>query len=449
VQELGRLLFGLKQPVSRRAFVICGFGLMILKYGIDATLVYWVAGEPWTPLDYLNPIFESRGRKLDQAPDWFLPSMVLWTLPFLWIGASMCMRRSIDAGISGWFGLLFFVPLLNYLVMLLLCVLPHAEPVSGEEAPPRTVVEGPLTAALYSVAAGGVLVLGLFLFSVYVNGRYGPVLFLGVPFLLGVCAAVVYNHSGLKTYRGTILVAITSVAISAGALLLFTLEGIVCVAMAFPLALPLTIGGATLGWALVSAKPPSAADLSLAVIALPLLSAVERLWMPPGTFVVVTKTEIDAPPEAVWPNVVRFTELPEPDSWLFRTGVAYPLRARIEGSGVGAVRRCEFSTGAFVEPITVWDEPRRLAFDVIEQPDPMEEWSFYGNVHPPHLDESFRSVRGEFRLVALADGRTRLEGRTWYTLDIHPTWYWRLLSEPLVHAIHARVLKHIKALSEG
>jgi len=41
------------------------------------------------------------------------------------------------------------------------------------------------------------------------------------------------------------------------------------------------------------------------------------------------------------------------------------------------------------------------------------------------------------------------EGSTWYTLDIHPAWYWRALSEPLLHAIHGRVLRHVKDLSEG
>jgi hypothetical protein len=48
-----------------------------------------------------------------------------------------------------------------------------------------------------------------------------------------------------------------------------------------------------------------------------------------------------------------------PPVWIYGLGVAYPLRARIEGEGVGAVRHCEFTTGAFVEPITAW-EPVKL-----------------------------------------------------------------------------------------
>ncbi len=162
-----------------------------------------------------------------------------------------------------------------------------------------------------------------------------------------------------------------------------------------------------------------------------------------------TSIEIEAPPEAVWPNVIGFADLPEPPAWVYRLGIAYPMRARIEGSGVGAVRRCEFSTGAFVEPITAWDPPRRLAFDVTEQPPSMTEWSPYQAVHAPHLEGSMRSRGGEFRLVALPGGRTRLEGTTHYTLAIFPETYWRAYAELVLHGIHGRVLRHIKQLSEA
>src|SRR5688500_19299188 len=58
-----------------------------------------------------------------------------------------------------------------------------------------------------------------------------------------------------------------------------------------------------------------------------------------------------SPPEVVWRHVVTFPELPPPTELMFRAGVAAPTRARIEGSGVGAVRYCDFTTGSFVEPI--------------------------------------------------------------------------------------------------
>lgn len=123
------------------------------------------------------------------------------------------------------------------------------------------------------------------------------------------------------------------------------------------------------------------------------------------------------------------------------------MRAEIDGQGPGAIRRCEFSTGPFIEPITVWDPPRRLSFDVDSQPPPMHEWSPYRRVHAPHLDGYLRSRRGEFRLIPLPGGRTRLEGSTWYTLDLSPGRYWALWSDALIHQIHLRVLRHIDQLS--
>jgi hypothetical protein len=151
----------------------------------------------------------------------------------------------------------------------------------------------------------------------------------------------------------------------------------------------------------------------------------------------------------VWRNVIAFPPLPEPSDLVFRAGVAYPRRAEIHGSGVGAVRYCVFSTGAFVEPITVWEPGRRLSFDVREQPRPLQEWSPYADVAPPHLDGYFRSRRGEFRLIALAGGRTRLEGSTWYEMRLYPEAYWVLFGDVLISRIHRRVLEHIRVTAES
>jgi hypothetical protein len=165
--------------------------------------------------------------------------------------------------------------------------------------------------------------------------------------------------------------------------------------------------------------------------------------------VVESSIEIAAAPMIVWPRVIEFQPLPPPGEFIFRLGVAAPMRAHIDGAGVGAVRQCVFSTGAFVEPITRWEPGLTLDFDVTASPPPMTEWSPYKNVHPPHLDGFLRARRGEFRLVALGNGRTRLEGRTWYEIEMGPEGYWQLWSDYLIHRIHMRVLEHIKRESEG
>jgi uncharacterized protein YndB with AHSA1/START domain len=159
--------------------------------------------------------------------------------------------------------------------------------------------------------------------------------------------------------------------------------------------------------------------------------------------------EIDAPPERVWRYVVSFPDLAEPREWFFRAGLAYPQRARIEGTGVGAVRYCEFSTGPFVEPIEIWDEPRLLRFRVTENPAPMHEWSPYAQVAPKHLHGYLISQKGQFRLTRLSGNRTLLEGATWYRHGLWPAEYWRWWSDAIIHRIHLRVLNHIRTLAEA
>jgi uncharacterized protein YndB with AHSA1/START domain len=217
--------------------------------------------------------------------------------------------------------------------------------------------------------------------------------------------------------------------------------------MAAPLLLTVGVLGSMVGRAIAQEARATLPAALLALLAMPAAGWAEARLMPAEERVVLSAVEIDAPPERVWPNVVAFTELDEVPQWFFQLGIAYPVRARIEGRGVGAVRHCEFSTGAFVEPITAWEEPSRLAFDVRSQPPPMTEWSPYRALHPPHLDSTMLSRRGEFRLVELPGGRTRLEGRTWYTLSLYPSTYWAPWADLLVHRIHERVLRHIERLS--
>jgi hypothetical protein len=159
-------------------------------------------------------------------------------------------------------------------------------------------------------------------------------------------------------------------------------------------------------------------------------------------YTVRSSIDIQAPPEQVWKQVVAFTEIPPPTEWIFRTGIAYPIRAEMFGTGIGAERHCVFSTGAFVEPIEVWDEPHRLKL-------PMDEWTPYSHISTPHLHGYFVSNGGQFLLTPLANGGTHLEGTTWYRHTLWPSAYWKLWSDSILHKIHMRVLFHIRDEVEG
>lgn len=442
------LLFGLNAPVDRRTYLVVGFALMALKYAIDTALIYHFTRVVWTPLDYLSPALTTRQVFAAEA-EWLVWTLGVITLPFLWVGLTMSVRRAVDAGHSASAGLLFLFPGLNYLVMLYLAAQPSAPTPPHEAAEP--LVDSRLRAAVLGTGAGALVGLAMGAFAGLVLGAYGVTLFAVTPAVMGALSAWFYNRAAPQTLGSTLGVAALTVVIAGGAMLLFAVEGVVCLVMASPLAAVMALMGAIVGRA-VACKPGGQQRLQvlIVVLALPLTAGFEAT-QPTGEALreVATSVEIDAPPEAVWPHVIGFSELPLPNELIFRAGIAYPMRARIEGEGVGAVRHCEFSTGAFVEPITHWAPPSRLSFDVIAQPTPMTETRPYRHLHPPHLDGYFRSRRGEFRLVPLPGGRTRLEGSTWYALDLLPVAYWSAWSDALVHGIHQRVLAHIKALAEA
>ena len=92
-------------------------------------------------------------------------------------------------------------------------------------------------------------------------------------------------------------------------------------------------------------------------------------------------------------------------------GLAYPLRGRLLGRGVGVIRLGEFSTGTARERVTEWVPGRRLGFAALSQPPFMEEMSPYRRVRSPHVHGYFGTAATGFTLIPLSDERTRLEWR--------------------------------------
>ena len=290
----------------------------------------------------------------------------------------------------------------------------------------------------------GVLLLGAV--AIYGMGDYGLTVFVLLPFLIGFLPAYLLSRREWVPVGRAYRLGFATLFLSYLSVFVLALEGMICLLMALPLALLASWLGAYVAYAMqdpAQRGPGAAAPLVLLATTLLCLS-VDAVREAAPARPVTTTVVVDAPPATVWGQVVSFDSITAPRGWLFRTGVAYPVDARIEGRGAGAVRYCNFSTGSFVEPITVWDEPRQLAFAVREQPTPMSELNPFGAVHPPHLEHGYWvSERGQFLLTDLGDGRTKLAGTTWYRTDLRPERYWRWWSDFIVHRIHRRVLDHI------
>jgi len=450
--------------------------------------------------------------ELGDPERWFSLTMLLVSLPFIWTGVLLTLHRLRATGLPLGLILFFFVPLVNLLLFLILVLLPTQEvlalpasaaapsrsedsqqPVdtleddknTGIVAPkllPRNAFSQPTgvtknvprpvrrhfeplrlvhrSIVLESYWRSGLVALAItvplavlgVVFGAEVLQSYGFSLFVGAPFAVGMISVLLFGFSRPQPLGACLLVAMTGAMLAGMAILVVALEGAICLILAAPIIVPLVLLGGAVGY-VIQSRPwlnDQALTLTLALlVTLPALMAAESAHEPePVVRAVHTEVIIDAPPAMVWPHVISFAPLPEPDDWLFQTGIAYPQRAEIHGRGVGAVRHCIFSTGAFVEPIEIWDPPSLLRFRVTEQPEPLREWSPY-HIHPAHLDHYLHSHKGQFLLEALPNGRTRLVGTTWYSNRMWPAAYWNLWSDYIIHRIHGRVMTHIQKLVEA
>ncbi len=309
-----------------------------------------------------------------------------------------------------------------------------------------------LSSAWFAVILPAFVGLGSSALVVRGFGVYGWSLFVGLPILVSALSSFFWCLQPSRSFRAAYGIAFLSVLLLGIMLLFIAIDGMICLAMALPLAALFCVPGVALGryFARLTASTKGAPTLPcLLIVLFPSVAAFEASTLPPPQMRTVTTTvAIHAPTERVWQTVIAFPPITNPPNGIFRFGFAYPLSAEINGHGIGAIRHCTFSTGSFVEPITAWEPPTLLSFDVTSCPEPMQEFSPYRDFDAPHLNNYMVSHHGEFRIRQDA-ARTILEGTTWYSNSIAPQWYWGPISDYIIHRIHERVLTHIKNLAEG
>src|SRR5690348_3226330 len=157
--------------------------------------------------------------------------------------------------------------------MLWLAAQPSRTGTAGVAPPDAT--DHRLRAGLMGVGAALAITIPTVLIGVYLRRMYSAGLFLGTPFTIGYISAYVFNARGAQSERHTMQVALLAVALAGGAMLVFALEGAVCIAMAFPIAALLALPGAILGRAVAlrSVGPPARAGLAALLAPLMVLAS--------------------------------------------------------------------------------------------------------------------------------------------------------------------------------
>jgi uncharacterized membrane protein YhaH (DUF805 family) len=363
--------------IGRATYAAVGVAAFAANFFIDWVVVTRIFHRPWSLLNYWRPFGVISGvNALSFENRVFAGVMLFIAVPFIWLGLAMTVKRLRDAGEPTWAAALFFAPVANLLFFLVLILKPSAKEAGRAEGAPwpgprfldSWVPETRAGSALVSIAVTAVIGLGFTLLGTQVVATYGWGLFVGLPFCLGLFAVLMHSYREPRSYSKCVLMAVSPVFLLGAILLLVALEGAICILMAAPIALVMALLGGSLGFVIQAAhwgRRNAPAILSMAVLLTPGFYGVEHFTRP-------------------------------------QAGV-FEVKSAI---GAGAVRHCVFSTGPFIEPIVVWDEPRLLRFSVTANPAPLHELTLYGHIEPKHLHGYFESHQGQFLLTELPSGHT-------------------------------------------
>lgn len=450
--------------IGRAAYVFWGCTLFAIKFGLDLFFAKNIFHQNWTIWRYFVPNQSKQLLDLSLSDRSFFLVLVIIALPFIWAGMVLTIRRLRDAGMPPALATLFFVPSVNLVLFFVLSFLqgrPSKDSSLSEEkfgAGQKTALTNKKSIkedALYAIGMTVPISLIIVWYGTVFLRDYGWGLFVGVPFVLGMTSAYLFGKNEPKSFMSSVGIALIATWLLGMGIFCLAWEGFICLLMASPIALFLAFMGSILGHAMQK-RGVSNSEQKMLLIALlffmPAVMGCEYAAHCAAPLTCVTSTiQIDAEPSKVWRNVIGFPKLTSPNDWFFKLGIAYPIGAVVFGKGKGAVRHCQFSTGSFIEPIYVWDEPHLLKFSVASQPPSMHEFSWLNEIHPAHLQGYLEIQGGEFKLTPIKSNgqiQTCLTGSTWYQNKMWPNTYWTLWSNMLIHKIHMRVLEHIKLQTE-
>lgn len=389
---------------------------------------------------------------------WFLPLRRLIELPAIspwtsaltfafslfvaWGLAILSYRRAGQSGFGFALAALSIIPGIQLVAMIGLTVLPKRAAVP---APPPSGVN--VAHVLQGVLAGMAIIVFAVVLSAVTFGSYGWGLFVATPFIVGLTTAYLANRDVALPPGKTIPLVLLASGLGVLALLTFALEGFMCIVLITPLgAMAAAVGGAV-GRKLADIGHQRGRPL-LSVAVLPLVFIVEAAMPPSVVITTYESIDIAAPPTAVWQALVSDGPIAGEPQFVALAGFAFPVRGRLLGQGVGAVRLGEFSTGTAQERVTSWEPAKRLAFVVINQPPMMEEMSPYRRVHAPHLHGYFETDTTSFELERSPAGGTRLVAQATHRLRIDPALYWEPIARLAIRLNVTRVLQSVKGAAE-
>src|ERR1041385_8383843 len=122
-------IFAWDGRAGRARYLGTGLVLLAIKHNLDRMLAA-MFGYPWSPISYWVFVDHGGIKALKPEDALFYVVLLLFAMPFIFVGTAMTLQRLRDAGLPLWLVMLFYIPFLNVIFFIILSVIPSREPVT-------------------------------------------------------------------------------------------------------------------------------------------------------------------------------------------------------------------------------------------------------------------------------------------------------------------------------
>jgi hypothetical protein len=282
-------------------------------------------------------------------------------------------------------------------------------------------------------------------------GKSYGLAFFSIPFFVGFVTGALAPR---RPYRASLVVLVLALVLAIATLR----EGIVCVAFALPVVVPLQFVGAFAGQVLrrhFHSRRSRATGVGVMLVVGAGWQLVEARYDDPARHPIhraATEIRIPAPPDRVFAALTRERwELADRWPWFLTIGLPVPHSLTVDSPGPEGRLRLDFSQGTAFAHVTEWRDGRELAFEVDRYQ--IRDLPFHITRLGRSPDYGVRAERVEdwltflelrYSLAPAADGGTLLTRRTTWRRHLAPTLYFGWLQQTVVERGQRRLLELLR-----
>lgn len=284
-----------------------------------------------------------------------------------------------------------------------------------------------LTLRKYSwILTAVILLLGFVMMQIELVD-YGYAFFILFPLFLGFSIGTLFSK-GLQ-----ILYLTAGIIVGSLSLIMFGIEGFVCVLML----LPIFIFAVWLGYFISKKLKLKVENDSqrLMVSFLPLIillgaGHIEKVIdLEPQKIEIVSSKLLDYSPEILFDGVKSMEKLDAEKSLLMKLGLPTPIRCELKADTVGALRHCIFENGEIIAQLTKYEKGKILEMDVVDYTLTGRHW--------------FEFIDANYTFTEV-NGKTKITRTSSYKSILKPRWYWEPLEKYGIEKEHEFVLNSLK-----